>query len=336
MPITPSFVKDGVIITVETTTTEVSAHYIVLEIEVNGAETYTIKHPVINNFATFDVAEIINNEVSEAFDLEASYISAGSISTSWRVRASEIYNYDSTYKNTTSYSASHSYSGSGQNYNSNYFLTNLKPRRINRNEYTLLFFNLPEILLTPNREVVIMFNDESTTTISETVEILTKSVQILVPPSVIPDDATMMTVQITDYSELHLIYIDDINIIEKDIFIYKNQFGAYDILTFLAHSETKHLFNFETFQTTNSIKKYNSTYTEEKIKATYILSSQFQDEASISDLLKEFFLSEEVYLMADDLSYQSVIILDSDRIVENTQEQDYKLSITYQKVQKNA
>jgi len=96
IPNKQSFIKDDINIVVTTTTTGVEAHYIVIDIDVDST-IITAKHPVIDGSAVFNVAELINSKSDEIFHLDSSIFTNSTNNISWRIRSSEIYDFEETY-----------------------------------------------------------------------------------------------------------------------------------------------------------------------------------------------------------------------------------------------
>ena len=340
IPNKQSFIKDDINIVVTTTTTGVEAHYIIIDIDVDST-IITAKHPVIDGSAVFNVAELINSKSDEIFHLDSSIFTNSTNNISWRIRSSEIYDFEETLHHTTAYVNSNSYRGSAGIYTPTKFLTNYRQKIIHRTEFVLLFFNFDTLAFEP-KELIITFNNDPQTILTETLS-TGLCVQVFIRPEYIPETATQMIVQITGYSERIVFEISDFNVIDKETFVYRNSFGVYDTISLYAHKNIQDNFSFETFISDDKNQKYNALYQEETSKATYLLNSQFENEKEAAYAIRELFLSEEVYLIEErnqskPTIYNTIPILitDSKRIIESTQEQMFTLEITYVKTLKNA
>jgi len=335
IPASPTFVKDDINITVTTLTTGVIAHYIVLSVIIEG-KTYALKHPVINGQASFNIADIINSKVDFTFDENVVVITKKTLFKIWSCFAYEIYNYDGENYNLTPESVSQiSFVGSSLNYSSTIFLTNYRERRINRNEFLLLFFNFPYEAPAPiNVALKITYSDN---TVQDYITEITNPglIQFYIKPENYPIDAKYMTIEIPNMSEVILVYIDDIPEIDKQTIIYRNSFGVYETISLLAHRTETVEYEFEQFESKLNKQKFNVTKTQKTEKATFLLNKQFQNDSEAALLFDELFMSEDVFLYENNILIP-IIITDTKRIVEDTQNQNYRISINYEKNRKNA
>ena len=333
MPNKPSFIKDGINISISTNTTGVEAHYIIVEIIVNS-ETITARQPVIEGKSIFNIAELINSKSDKIFDFNADEYSNSSNQINWRIIASEVYNYDSTLINTTPPYSGLSYRGTKGIHKNNKFLTNYRKKIIHRSECILLFFNINN---PPKGDITakISFNDIANTIRTHSIY-ASHCTQILIIPEKIPKTATEVVIEIENYSEQILFKISDFNIIDKETFVFLNSFGVYDTISFFAHKEIKDNYSFEIFRGINKEQKFNSLFQEEITKATYLLHNQFENDDEVIFNIREFYTSEEVYLVSKNNETIPIIITDNKRPIYDTQEQMYLLEITYKKLFRHA
>ena len=348
IPTAPHFVKDGVIVTVTTTTTGVAAHYIVLEVWTQESnEWVSLKHPVIDSQAIFNIADIINNGNKEEFSFENKLTNYPQY-ISWKVKASEIYDNSSELIGTITSNEYHAYKGSGIGFSSSNFMSKLRNSIIHIDDVILLYANVSgsvELTITYKDSDGDILNTESVnTSIDKTAQILIQNLE---------NATRLIELQITSPAISLNKVIADFPIIDKKTILYRNSFGVYDLIYLYAHAEIEHGFNFETFNSLNGSIKYNSSYIEKTKKANYPLGIVFTDESSASEMLKELFLSEETYelnILPSEETYElnfsqifpavfitePIVILNGSRIVKNTLDQTYFLEVEYEKKEKNA
>ena len=331
LPDRPSFVEDGIIIEITTTTTNVEAHYIILNIDVAG-KTYSVKHPVIDGKAIFNIKDIVKDERIKLFDLNANLLSLNQLIIKWDVNAYEIYNYDNTPQNQTGTYSGVSFNGKKGIYSFSKFLTNYRYKIIDRNDFVLLYLFINNITTGPVN-IFITFNDSHNTIINNSA-IINYTAQILIKPDIIPADATSMSVQIEGLSETITFGIKDFKIIDKRTILYRNSFGAYDTLSLYAHYNESASYDYKTFNSYNQLYKYNISKNHKIEKATFI-TEQFDNIQDIVTVLDEIFTSEEVYLIDENYEAHPILILDKERDIVNSLENKYQFKLTYQ-IQENA
>ena len=331
LPDRPSFVEDDIIIEVTTTTTNVEAHYIVLNVNVPG-NTYSIKHPVISGKAIFNIKDIVKDERIKLFDLNADLLIQSQLHIYWIVNAYEIYNYDNTPQNQTGNYSGVSFNGKKGIYSLSRFLTNFRHKIIDRNDFVLLYF-FSDYTGEGGTNLVISFNDTNNTVVEYNTQI-NSTAQILIKPDIIPEDATSMDMQIEGLSETITFGIKNFNIIDKRTILYRNSFGAYDTLTLYAHYNESANYDYKTFNSYNHTYKYNISKYHKIEKATFI-TEQFEDIKQVIAILDEIFTSEEVYLIDENYEAHPILILDKERDIVNSLDNKYQFKLTYQ-IQENA
>ncbi len=328
MPKTPSFAKNGIIISVNTTITNVQTHYIILSVYVNSKK-YELKHPVINKVAKFDIGKIIETNISKIFNLQENIVSDCPITISWSVRASETYN-NTHERNKTNFHYSYSYPGHADNFIKKIFLSNYNNRIINKDDFILLYLNTEEIKRRPSK-LLIKFDDPDETKLIIPFVPNNNTIQVLIKPNLIPKNTNKIRIEVISYSETFKINIKNIQNIDKQIILFRNSFGVYDTISFLAHTKIEEKYAFDTIETKTELKKINTSVIQKTEKATLLLFNQFYDEKETSIRLKELFLSEEVYLVNNNYDVEPILINTKKRTIVNTLEETYTLEISYTK-----
>lgn len=321
----PSFAKDGINFTID----DIS-DYAIAELTYQGT-TYYLKHPAINGEAKFNLAKLVEKDYSEEFNLSGDLIQEiNNIYAEWEL---EVYNIDGEVLTSPRFSGSgFNFSGSGKNFEALNIMNQFRQRRIGRTDFVLLYYYaIPGTEYTVN----IIFDDAAETIVTQTKTVNSRVMQILILPENIPADATQMNIEIVGSPESFIIYIDDINEIDKQIFVYRNQMGVYDSFTMLGHTQLIENYSAGIIETLEGSKKYNIEVQESVEKSGYLLWAQHQDEEAASEMLREIFMSEEIYLVEDGENIP-IIIKDKKRVVKNTMNQEYVFEISYIKNKENA
>lgn len=330
------FAKDGIPISVLSNNSQNTNHYARIEFFLTYPS-ISITHPITNYTAEFDIKKIIEIEFEKEFNIQTNGISKKSIISTVDIRIYEIFNEEIIY--TSDIYQINAIMGSEKNFISNSpFLSNYNNRIINKSEDLLLF-----ILINSNsrKKIRLRFFDKDLNIIT-TKEFNTDPEQQIETYNLFyshldySSGTYKIEVYVEGYTNVFNFYIEDLKVIDIEEFLFRNSYGAYDKICLNAHTQKENKYDFELFVNQNKIKKTNTAYTDTTEKYAFALNEQFENETKAIELLKELYLSEEVYIVNAGKTTEQVIITDKEQITKDTMTNNYVFKISYQKIEKNA